>query len=119
MRNYYTVLEAVPSNTVWSGSIPVPQIGDRIFVNFNGFGYGMVDHYFTEDGYLGVIVTLEKHPEWHKKQNPGIKTCGAFGREINAIEICNICGKEYPASQLQPGQCLCNKCQPKLMVANG
>lgn len=67
----------------WSGKQPPPAIGDRVVVNFNGFGPATVLDYFVEAGWLGVEVKLDKQPEWHRKQN-GRQTCiKVFGLEID------------------------------------
>lgn len=52
----------------WSGEEPLPAIGERVEINFNGFGAGTVEAYFTEHGYLGVYVKLEKPPAWWVQQ---------------------------------------------------
>jgi hypothetical protein len=74
----------------WSGKQPPPARGDRVIVNFNGFGPGEVMGYFTEHGYLGIYVKVDKHPDWWLKQNKdGKPTLGnpnkyvmVFGVEI-------------------------------------
>jgi len=70
---------------LWTGKGPVPAIGDKISINFNSLGSGVVERYFVEDGYLGVRVKLLKRPDWHVKQNgkhyKGLSN--VFGNEIN------------------------------------
>ena len=53
----------------WSGGIPLPAIGDRVKVNMNSLGFGIVTGYFVEHSYLGLYVKLENAPEWFTKQN--------------------------------------------------
>lgn len=70
----------------WSGSYPIPQIGQPVKVNFNSLGTGVVESYFVEHGYLGVTVRLDKEPEWKIKQHKGTKHAGiamVFGLEIS------------------------------------
>lgn len=70
----------------WSGVWPVPKIGDRVNINFNNLGSGIVESYFIEHDYLGVLVKLDNPPEWKQKQAPpGSKYHGVahvFGAEI-------------------------------------
>ncbi len=54
---------------VWSGKTEPPAIGAKVRINFNQLGSGVVESYFTEHGWLGVRIRLDKQPEWHRKQN--------------------------------------------------
>ncbi len=65
----------------WSGALYPPQIGDRVTVNFNGFGIGSAVDYFTQDGWLGIEVKLDKQPDWHIKQG-GHNPIKVFGAEV-------------------------------------
>lgn len=70
---------------VWSGKFPIPAIGERVFVNMNGFGAGVVESYFVEHGFLGVCVVVDVAPAWHVKQTKGSKYEGkalVFGAEL-------------------------------------
>jgi hypothetical protein len=42
----------------------VPAIGTRVRINFDELGYGTVESYFIEHGWLGVCVKLDKIPDW-------------------------------------------------------
>lgn len=69
----------------WSGTFPIPQIGDSVSINFSELGTGKVESYFVEHGYVGITVRLDNAPEWHKKQSKGTEFDGiamVFGREI-------------------------------------
>jgi hypothetical protein len=68
----------------WSGTFD-PEIGNRVEINFNGFGTGMIVSYFCECGYLGVRVKLDKQPDWHVKQGQPPYAL-VFGAEIKPIE---------------------------------
>ena len=70
------------NNIKWGGRIDVPELGTKVWINFNGLGMGNVSSYFIEDGWLGVKVTLDNRPDWHKKQNPDRNYALAFGAEI-------------------------------------
>lgn len=61
-------LQTVPEGR-WSGSKPIPAIGERVHINLNGFGSGTVRGYFIEEGWVGVEVECDQRPEWHLKQN--------------------------------------------------
>lgn len=67
---------------MWSGSW-MPTIGERVRINFNGFGEGKVLSWFMEHGYIGVEVELDKEPDW-RKATPNIDHSSAlvFGLEI-------------------------------------
>lgn len=60
-----------------------PAVGTRVEITFNGFGFGEVESYFVEHGFLGVAVKLDKEPEWRRKTT-GIDHSVAlvFGNEI-------------------------------------
>ena len=56
----------------WSSKMPLPKIGDRIYMRINSIGYGEVKGYFvaeTDNGaYLGLLVLPENPPDWYKRQ---------------------------------------------------
>ena len=93
-KNYYG-LTAPRARAFWSGDMPIPQRGDRVFVTFNGFGPGTVRGYFAEWGsdqyYLGVYVECDAPPDWWVLQqiedgDEKIRLCTmAFGLEIKPI----------------------------------
>lgn len=62
---------------LWSGSLPPPAIGTVVPVTMNGCGAGKVTAYFQEDGWLGVLVALDKVPMHNGKRNPIIHMFGA------------------------------------------
>lgn len=73
------------SVTKWSGSYPIPKIGDRVRIGFNELGSGAVESYFVEHGFVGVCVKLDNPPAWKRKQHAGTKhedTALVFGKEI-------------------------------------
>lgn len=72
----------------WSGSYPIPQIGQRVQIKINKLGAGTVESYFVEGGYLGVTVRLDDPPEWKIRQHKGTKHEGigmVFGIEITLL----------------------------------
>lgn len=74
----------------WSSDIDPPPIGTRIMVNFNQFGTGTVVGYFTESGWLGVVVDIDKQPAWHLKQNGPDTRILCFGPEIDLVPITTL-----------------------------
>ncbi len=72
----------------WSGKQPIPSIGRKVAINFNQLGTGKVVAYFWEHGYLGLIVKLDKAPEWHRLQKSGTKYFShvlVFGVEVSNV----------------------------------
>lgn len=70
----------------WSGTWPIPQIGDKVSINFNQLGEAIVESYFIEHGYFGLATKLIDAPEWHRKQHDKNSkhhnTALVFGREL-------------------------------------
>ncbi len=67
--------------------VNIPTIGQKVTITMNNLGQGVVDSFFIEHGYVGVIVKLdsETQPIWHKKQNKGSRFEGkalVFGAEV-------------------------------------
>lgn len=77
-----------PPVGTWSGPFPIPSIGTKVRIRFNGLGTGDVSSYFTEGGYVGIQVKLDNPPIWHVKQNEGKEFEGfslVFGAEIEPV----------------------------------
>jgi len=72
-----------PEHT-WSGKGPIPDLGTKVEINFNGLGEGVVHSYFVEHGYIGVRVKLDNQPDWHKNQGRPPYAM-VFGIEINIV----------------------------------
>ncbi len=53
----------------WSKDIPLPGIGTKINVKMNSLGPATVKGYFTEYGWLGLLVEFHNPPAWWIKQN--------------------------------------------------
>ena len=73
-EDHRSEMDVPPGKVWWSGhragaGVPEPPaIGDRVFVNINGFGAGTVRGYFIEFGWLGVYVEVDNPPDWYRKQ---------------------------------------------------
>lgn len=66
----YAQFETPPEHIRWCSTLALPAVGDRITVTFNKLGDGEVIGYFTEGGYLGLLVQLDQKPDWLLEQNP-------------------------------------------------
>ncbi|PZR93537.1 MAG: hypothetical protein DI537_10500 [Stutzerimonas stutzeri] len=71
-----------PGVLKWSNSAPPPAIGDEVVVTINNCGPATVTGYFTQGGFLGLLVELHNPPEWHVKQNKGSRRGHIFGAEF-------------------------------------
>lgn len=76
-------LAELPTDKQWTGQF-TPQLGQRVKINFNGFGEGTICSFFWEHDYAGVRVRLDKQPDWHKKQGQPPYAL-VFGAEVTAI----------------------------------
>jgi hypothetical protein len=66
----------------WSGKEPPPPIGTEIVVTmWTTPGVGVVTGYFSEAGWLGLLVRMYTAPEWFRKRNPHNMTAHIFGPE--------------------------------------
>ena len=65
----------------------LPALGDRVHVMFNNLGTGTVTGFFTEGGFLGVVVLPDagQRPAWHQKQNPDRPHYTVFGSEVRFL----------------------------------
>jgi hypothetical protein len=78
------ITNITPDSVLWSGTF-MPKIGDRVDIPMNDFGIGTVAGYFIEGNFLGVKVTLDNRPEWHRRQNPDRDFALVFGAEIREL----------------------------------
>ena len=62
-----------------------PGIGARVRITFNQWGTGTVAGYFTEDGFLGLLVKPARVPEWARQQRWPGPYCTVFGPEIEGL----------------------------------
>ena len=68
---------------VWSNETPPPAIGEKINIRVNGIGPARVDGYYTQEGYLGLVTTVDAWPPRLAAQNGEDRTCHVFGAEIS------------------------------------
>jgi hypothetical protein len=61
-------LDAAGLEMKWSGKMPLPSIGDRIYMAINSIGYGKVEGYCESHGWLGLMVWPENPPRWYFDQ---------------------------------------------------
>ena len=74
------------ASATWFNANPPPAIGAKVRANFNKLGTGEVVGYFVEDGFLGLLVTLDNPPDWHIKQNGRGVKAHLFGPEFEPVE---------------------------------
>ena len=71
----------------WSNKT-LPKTGDKVSVNFNNLGTGIITGFFEEDGYIGCIVMPHagQRPQWHidqfKRSGKEFNGYMVFGAEI-------------------------------------
>src|SRR5689334_11683845 len=70
----------------WSGATPPPPIGARVHVAMNAFGPATVVRYYTQHGFLGLVVRPDALPAWFKRQSPGTDLIHVFGAELKEEE---------------------------------
>ena len=64
--------ESRPDDVIkWVSQQDVPKVGDRVKVLFNGFGQGEVIGYEVNEGYLSIVVKIDKLPAWYVRQYKG------------------------------------------------
>lgn len=96
----YPTRDCLPAGLIWSGAAAVPEIGSSVTIYMNSYGAATVKGYFHLDGYLGVICSPEKLPDWFKKQSPGVTMGHFFGVELDPRKA-QASTTEAPASQEQ------------------
>jgi hypothetical protein len=71
----------------WSNAKAPPKIGAHVRARVNRLGEGVVTGYFTEEGFLGVLVKLDSPPEWLIKQNgpKAFEPVHLFGTELEIL----------------------------------
>lgn len=78
--------EPDPNGAKWSAAFPPPPRGDRVRVKMNNIGQSTVVGYFTEYGYLGLLVKPLDPPPWYVRQNGRDALAHVFGAEIDFKE---------------------------------
>jgi hypothetical protein len=83
------VLPPQEGKLVWANKdgFQPPPVGSKVMVRMNGLGEAEVKGYFSEEGYLGLLVVMDNAPDWYVKQNGDAKKVGhVFGPEVKALE---------------------------------
>ncbi len=73
-------------DVTWFNANPPPPIGAKVRATINRLGTAKVIGYFVEEGYLGLLVTLDNPPDWHVKQNRRNIKAHLFGPEFEPVE---------------------------------
>lgn len=63
--NSYTEFEKL----AWVSTKAIPEIGTKLNVKVNAIGESIVQKYFVEHGFIGMLVQPINPPEWYRKQN--------------------------------------------------
>ncbi len=71
----------------WTGPAAPPAIGTAVVATINNCGPATVTGYFTQDGFLGLLVKLSDPPAWHSRQNKGDPTGHLFGPEFRLAGV--------------------------------
>lgn len=81
---YYYEKDGDAIDVKWSSKLPLPAVGDRVYMAINQIGYGEVKAYADCHGWLGILVKPEDPPEWWVKQNQNVLDglCCVFGMEV-------------------------------------
>ena len=59
-----------PAAIKWGGKLAPPHVGTEIVVTmWTTPGRRRVTGYFTEGGWLGLLVRMYTAPDWHRKKN--------------------------------------------------
>lgn len=72
----------IPKALKWSGANAVPAIGATVRTSV---GAATVLRYFSEHGWLGLLVRPTNPPEWYVNQNGRMGTCCVYGAEQESI----------------------------------
>ena len=89
----------------WVCNKPLPNVGDEVHVKINGIGRSVVEKYFVEHGFIGLIVKPHNPPDWYIKQNGADAVCHVFPAEVTELQVRNDDGKadeEFYNEMLQP-----------------
>jgi len=70
-----------PKHLRWSDNLPPPSIGAKTRAP-GDLGEGQVVGYFSEHGYLGVLIRLDAPPKWFVEQNGATTPCHIYGAEL-------------------------------------
>ena len=88
----------------WVTDKPVPAVNTLVNVKINGIGRSKVLRYFTEHGFLGLVVKPLSPPDWYAKQNGADAECHVFPAECEELRVLHDDGKpneEFYAEQLK------------------
>ncbi len=87
----HTTPPEITDTQKWTGNCPLPAIGDRVKITANGWGLVTVRGYFTEGGWIGLLVEPDRAPDWYLNQYKdkikageikSLLTVHVFGREV-------------------------------------
>tara|TARA_R110000824_G_scaffold55138_4_gene152020 strand:+ start:1446 stop:1787 length:342 start_codon:yes stop_codon:yes gene_type:complete len=77
----------------WISTKAIPRIGEEVCVKINGIGRSIVQKYFVEHGFIGLLVQPLNPPDWYIKQNGADEPCHVFPAECLELQVRNEDGK--------------------------
>jgi len=77
----------------WVCNKPLPNVGDEVHVKINGIGRSVVEKYFVEHGFIGLIVQPQNPPTWYIEQNGADSPCHVFPAECLELQVRNEDGQ--------------------------
>ena len=77
----------------WVSTKAIPRIGEEVCVKVNSIGRSIVQKYFVEQGFIGLLVLPLSPPDWYIKQNGAGEPCHVFPAEVLELQERNEDGK--------------------------
>ena len=71
----------------WVADKPIPKVGSELNVKINGIGHSVVQKYFVQHGFIGMIVKPTDPPPWYLEQNGKGSLCHVFPAECSELEV--------------------------------
>ena len=70
----------------WISRRGVPAVGEIVTVKINSIGRSIVEKYFVEHGFLGLLVKPLNPPSWYVRQNGADESCHVFPAEVEELQ---------------------------------
>ena len=71
----------------WVSDKPIPKVGEKVIAAINAIGPVIVERYFVEYGFIGVIAKPTDPPKWYIKQNGKDASAHFFPSEIRELQV--------------------------------
>ena len=73
----------------WVSTKAIPSVGSEVNVKINGIGRSVVQKYFVEHGFIGLLVQPQEPPAWYVKQNGADEPCHVYPAECAELQVRN------------------------------